>query len=208
MICELPSISYANSSDEERFPATPPKPFLRIATPLTLPPVSSSTPHPLPLKDSAVLPHSWYTAHLNTEHLENIASAPANQWRRDRRSMKLELPTDDVPLQLVGSPHCAMNFEYFQRTSDDSSDEANAPNIRLPLLLVYMSDRGCSHVPSHPTDPDGGLDVATFVLEKGFVANLGEKFKMLVDDAANYNEELKVYGEIASHVSSLAVRLY
>jgi hypothetical protein len=204
MICELLSLSYANSSDEERFPATPPEPFLRIATPLTLPPVSSSTPHPLPLKDSSVLPYSWYTAHLNTEHLENIAVAAANQWRRDRQSIKFEIPTD-IPSQLVGSPYCGMNFEYFRRTSDDSSDEANAPSIRPPLLLVYMSERGCSHVPSHPTDPNGGLDVAMFVLEKVYVANLWEKFKILVDDAANYKEELKVYAEIASHVSFLAL---
>lgn len=201
MMCELPSLSYADSSDEEGFPATPPEPFLRIATPLTLPPVSSSTPHPLPLKDRSVLPYSWYTAHLNTEHLENISFAPTNQWRRDRRSIKFEVPTD-IPSQLVGSPYCAMNFEYFRRTSDDSSDEANDSGVRPPLLLVYMSERGCSHIPSHPTDPDGGLDVATFILEKGYVANLWEKFKILVDDAANYKEEFKVYAEIVSHVSS------
>lgn len=122
-------------------------------------------------------------------------------WSRDRKAIKLVNP-EDMPHQIFGSEFCGLNFQLFRSASDNPHGAAT--EFDAPLLLLSMSERPCSHVPSHPANPDGCLDIVNLALEMLFVAARWERFKELIETAASKEPELRVYEQIASKVNSPA----
>jgi len=120
-------------------------------------------------------------------------------WSRDCKATKLALP-NDMPHQIFGSDFCGLNFQLFRSASDNP--HCAATEFDAPLLLLSMSKRPCSHVPSHPANLDGGLDVINLAVEKLFVAAKWDRFRELLEIAANKKPELRVYEQIASKVNS------